>query len=86
MGFVNKDKIKNPYYEALQSITRTEPPEFCKGIFNTSELDDEQIIELQDYCSLSRTLDWGTGIGILEAADHIVEEAVSNGNICGKSE
>lgn len=75
------DLIKNPYYEALKAITKQEPPDFCKGIFNSSELDDDQITELQDWCCCNSQPMWATGIGHLEAADHIVNEAISNGNI-----
>ncbi len=78
-------RIENPYFDVLKSITGdNNPPEFCKGIFNTSELSDDNYENLQEWCLNNSNLEWSTGIGFLEAADHIVEEAVSNGNIYGK--
>ena len=78
------EQIKNPYYETLEAITRAKPPEFCKGIFNSNELDDDQITELQDWCGCNSQPVWATGLGHLEAADHIVNVAIENRNICDK--
>lgn len=78
--------IKNPYYEVLKKITGKEPPEFCKEIFNTRELNEDQYDILHQWCYDNSGLEWVTGIGHLEAVDYIVDEAVSNGNICDKSD
>ena len=78
------DLIKNPYYEALKEITGHEPPKFCKGIFNTRELNEENYDILHQWCFDHSKPEWVTGISYLEAADHIVEEAISNGNIYDK--
>lgn len=51
------------------------------GVYQSNELPEAAQSELQDHCSLYCLVDWNTGIGIIEAADSMVQEAVSNGNI-----
>jgi hypothetical protein len=46
-----------------------------------SALDDESSTRLQDFAAQYIRLPWGTGIGTLEAIDHMVEEAESNANL-----
>ncbi len=45
--------------------------------------DDEGSSVMQDFVSdnLKKEFHWSTAIGIMEAVEHIVDEAVSNGNI-----
>ena len=72
--------VKNPLTEALFAITGRNPPTYTRGIYASEELGD-RVLELQDWCCLNARPSWSTGIAILEAADAIVKEAVSNGNI-----
>ena len=43
----------------------------------------EGFSKLQDFVSdnLKKEIKWSTAIGIIEAVDHIYNEAISNGNI-----
>ena len=72
---------ESPLYEALQSIVGKNPPDFVVGIYAARELSDDQMTELQDWCATHGKPEWTTGIGILEAAERIVDCAVENGNI-----
>ncbi len=79
-----------PYFEALHAITRqpnrTHMPTFLRNpsIYTLADLTDEQLDELQSWCVCNATPGWSTGIGIMEAAELIVSEAVANGNIAPK--
>ncbi len=75
------DYIKSPFYEALDSITMSTPPDFTKEIFSSMELNDSNFDRLQEWCVNAIGIHWGTGIGVIEAVDMIVDEALSNGNI-----
>ncbi len=57
-----------------------EPPAFVQG-FDLSGYTDAQVQELQDWCSMNCVPKWSTGIGTMEAAESLVNEALSNGNI-----
>jgi hypothetical protein len=46
-----------------------------------SALDYKRSVKLQDFVAENVKLPWGTGIGTLEAIDHMVDEAESNGNL-----
>jgi len=76
-----KELIENPLYDVIKILTGKEPPNFVKGKTSTAELNDEEFLTLQDFCSENAVLNWLTGIGILEAADVLVEESINNGNI-----
>lgn len=72
---------EHPLREALRvTCGGEEPPQFVRG-YTVKTLTDEQVMELQDWCSVNCKPEWGTGIGALEAAEHIVEMAVENANI-----
>lgn len=76
-------KPKEPLRDVLQWLVGKKPPPFVKG-YDYSNLTDNQHMELQDWVcmNLDRTaIFWSTGIAIIEAAEAIVAEAVSNGNI-----
>lgn len=76
-------KPKEPLRDMLRWLTGKAPPKFVTG-YTYKNLTDEQSSELQDWAvnTLDRTpVYWGTGIGVIEAAEKLVEEAVSNGNI-----
>lgn len=80
-----EEKTKNPLFEALLAITGEKPPEFVKGKFATTDLNGRELDKLQDWCVDNARPSWSTGLGIMEAADTIVIEAIGNGNICGST-
>jgi hypothetical protein len=76
-------KPDQPLRDMLRWLTTKEPPKFVRG-YTYTKLTDEEHMLLQEWAV--NTLDstpvhWGTGIGIIEAAEKLVYEAVSNGNI-----
>jgi hypothetical protein len=72
---------KDPIREALSALCGgKEPPAFVRG-HTTQGLTDRQNEELQDWCSTNGRPEWATGIGIIEAAELLVAEAVNNDNI-----
>ena len=71
---------ENPLRDALKVVCGAEPPQFVRG-HTTKGYTDQELQELQDWCSVNCKPEWGTGIGALEAAEHIVEVAVENANI-----
>jgi|SRR6478609_616191 len=71
---------KDPFRDVLKAMTGKEPPAFVKG-YGSRDLTDQQQMELQDWCSSNAEPFWLTGIGLWEAAEQQVKEAVSNGNI-----
>jgi hypothetical protein len=76
-------KPTHPIREALLWLCGKQPPKFIQG-YDLNELTDSQKEELQDWaiqCVDKTKIHWATGIGMLDAAEAIVEEAVSNGNI-----
>ena len=76
-------RVDNPLTEALRAITGAEPPTYTHGAFSCDDLPDCAVFHLQDWCSLHARPDWATGLGVLEAADLIVQLAVENANIPG---
>ncbi len=70
-----------PLRDALTAITGRESPDFVGNAYSCNDLTDQQTIELQDWCSMNARPEWSTGIGILEAAELLVEEAIANANI-----
>ena len=84
MPYVVRLRIESPLAEALQAITGKKPPAYTRGAFSSSDLLDENVTDLQDWCSIHACPAWSTGLGVLEAAEAIVQEAVDNGNIAGK--
>lgn len=71
---------KRPLWDVLRALTGKRPPPFVKG-YTTKGLSDDEIMKLQDWCATNCIPFWGTGIGLLEAAEQMVREAVNNGNI-----
>lgn len=65
-------------------LTKLPPKKLFDRFFNYGlGTDDNGFTEMQDFVSynLKKEFNWSTAIGIIEAVDHIVEEAISNGNI-----
>ena len=81
-----KDEIQSPLGSMLYALTGVMPPAFVNGIYASNELSEDQQMELHDWCTTHVKPHWATGIGLLEAADQMVEEAVSNGNIASREE
>lgn len=71
---------ENPIREALKAFTGKEPPAFVRG-YDTSGLSDAENQELQYWAVDNAKPKWATGIGLIEAAELLVAEAVANGNI-----
>ena len=71
---------KDPIREVLKAMTGKEPPEFVKG-YRFKDLSEEQTMALQDWCATNVRPSWLTGIGLMDAAESQVMEAVCNGNI-----
>lgn len=71
---------KHPIREVLWAMTGSRPPPFVKG-YSFKGLSDAQVQELQDWCASHVKPSWLTGIGLMDAAENQVAEAVSNGNI-----
>jgi hypothetical protein len=59
----------------------TPPPLEFKDVKSTSELDDAQWEVLKTHAVYHYKLIWSTGISIIEAAESIVDDALSNANI-----
>lgn len=70
-----------PFLEALQALVGKRPPAFCRGVYASRELDDDQIQRLQGWCADNARPAWATGLSMIEAADLIVDGAVENANI-----
>lgn len=73
--------IANPLTEALAMMAMAAPPDFTHGHVDTSKMTDDQVDELQSWCVDHCKLAWSTGIGMLEAAELVVREAINNANI-----
>jgi len=80
------DKPKHPIREVLTWLCGKQPPYYVQG-YDYSNLTDQQHEDLQQWAveKIDKTpLFWSTGIAVIEAAETIVAEAVSNGNIPAK--
>lgn len=81
--------VKDPFRQAMSSILGCAPPTkwVPVGTLHSMQLTDEANDRLQWWVVSKLTerrlpkLFWSTGIGIIEAVDGIVTEAISNGNI-----
>ncbi len=71
---------KSPLREVLKAMTGKAPPKYVKG-YSSTELTEQEQSMLQDWAVNHVRPAWLTGIGLIEAADQQVAEAVSNGNI-----
>lgn len=74
------DIPKHPIREVLNAMTGKPVPRFVKG-YDLKSLTDDERDKLQSWAVNAVRPRWATGIGILEAAEQQVREAVSNGNI-----
>jgi len=83
--------IKDPCGDAIATMVGKRPPLklLPRGTYSTSELHETQGLELQFWIckqlgKRAVPMHWSTGIGIMDAADAIVQEAVNNANIAPK--
>ena len=76
---------KDPIRQVLRAMTGVQPPAFVSG-YDFDNLSDTQLQTLQDWAIMSVKPRWLTGIGLLDAAESQVQEAVDNGNIPPKNE
>jgi hypothetical protein len=74
--------VEDPIRRVLRVFCTESPPAFVKG-YDYSNLDDDQHARLQEWvgCHLNPIISWSTAIGVIEAAQTIVEEAIANANI-----
>ena len=76
------DQIKSPFKEAIEALTGGTPKGVdLEGVYSQSELSDEDFTKLQDWCSCNSATWWATGISMIDAAESIVADAISNANI-----
>ena len=81
--------VKDPFRQVMESILGCAPPTkwVPVGTLHSAQLTDEANDSLQRWVVSKLTkrrlpkLFWSTGIGIIDAVDGIVMEAISNGNI-----
>lgn len=71
---------KDPIREVLQQMLGAEPPDFVRG-YSLTQLSDQDYEALQDWVGDHYPIGWETNIGLLDAAEIRVQEAVMNGNI-----
>ena len=71
--------------QALWAITGKIPPDFVTGC-DFRGLTDQQMVKLQDWCASNARFNWMTGIGVMEAAEKLVDSAIENGNILPSGE
>ena len=68
----------SPFREALLILTNVEPPNYVVGA-SCNDIDDAHIDNLQNWCAQHCLLPWGTGIGTIEAAEHMVAMSIECG-------
>lgn len=71
---------RNPIRDVLRAMTGKPPPPFVKG-YTCYDLTDREWDELHSWAVRNCKPSYLTGIGLIEAAQHQVDEAVGNGNI-----
>ena len=74
---------EDPFRDAVRVLAGTEPPDYVRG-WSSADLTDEDVVALGDWLGLEhcqRHLPWATGTGLIEAAEHLVDSALENGNL-----
>lgn len=77
----NKTK-EQVYRDAFYLFVDSIPEDVLQGYLN--DTDGEGTLRLQFWCGENMKgwiMDWCTGIGIIEAVEHLVKVAIENGNI-----
>lgn len=72
---------KEAYADCLLLICGKLPPEDLIPEVSFSSMSDDLSARLQDFVCEHVSLPWGTGIGTLEAIDHMVDTAEENANL-----
>lgn len=82
MSYSTYDKPVDPLRAVLKRIMGKAPPKFVRG-YDYSNLTDDQHGKLQEWVGMNipDSIYWSTAIGIIDAAETIVAEAVGNANI-----
>ncbi len=70
----------NPIREALRTLCWAEPPRFVRG-YDLDNLSDREKTLLQNWAGEHARPEWATSLGMLDAAELIVRQALENGNI-----
>ena len=79
------EKIESPFKKVIEALTGGVPVGVnLDGVHSQSELSEDDFEKLQNWCSCSPTVFWATGISIIDAAEIIVSDAISNANITTK--
>lgn len=73
--------MESYFYQALSSFLTAPPPEKFKTVKQISDINDADWEELQTHAVDNSVLSWTTGISIIEAAQSLVVDAISNANI-----
>lgn len=78
---------RNPIRIVLRRIMGKAPPKYVQG-YDYSNLTDVQHTRLQEWVgmNLPDSIFWSTAIGVIDAAENIVAEAVGNANIPAKDD
>ena len=71
---------KNPIRDVLHAMTGKDPPDYVRG-YSLKGLTGMQNIEMQEWCASNVRPAWLTGIGLMNAAESQVAEAVTNGDL-----
>ncbi len=86
-SFTYYDTPKRPLREVLSMLCGGKaPPRFVTTQHFTTQLSAEDQEKLHEWAVKNVKPQWLTGIGVLEAADAMVREAVANANIRGPEE
>jgi hypothetical protein len=84
VGKYTYEKPVDPLSEAIAAIVGERPPLETVGAYCFNDLSESDQSWLQDWCSDQCKPYWGTGLGVIEAAELIVRLAVENANIPAK--
>lgn len=71
----------DPLGDALFAITGRKCPHLTAGVWRLEQVNDEEIIAIQDWCSGNARPSWATGESIIDSAFLMIERAIENGNI-----
>jgi len=79
-------EVESPLREALKAIAGVEPPEdaYLTGAYSCDDMSDQDVMDLQDWCSYYANPPWATGLWMLESAEQCVMDAIDNANIPDK--
>ena len=79
-------EIESPLLEALEMLCGQAPESIqnvLQGVVNTQALTEADHELVYEWATGSPRLHWATGLGVLDAADTLVHQAIENDNITG---